>query len=407
MGRSLKIRVYSPFYPFPVSEGAFQVIADQVRYLAEQGPLELVVWKETKYSLEKKRACAPLPPGVSLIHWEAVDTERLWGRAKRVFCAIAGGSAGPELFYYPPNQDRRDELGPVDLAIYHYSFAAAWNKRGKAVCERRRAVHLHNIESDLSMLRASKAGIFTRWIHRLNTAALLQSERHLAKFFDELWFLSPKDLEDWPHKKTEGMKLRPPTYDEQLIVRRSRAFRDDGNPEETVLGFIGGLSYEPNRTSMEWILREVCPRLAAGGFCGRLLVVGQQPPLSLLRMAESFPFIKFLGFLPELEDFWRTLSLMMVPHQAGSGVRIKLLDALASGVPVLCNGRAAERLHPELRSSPLLTVHDDPEEWAKMLLELKGRHLRRSHDGRPLDEALRGERIYADLSRRRIPESRK
>ena len=67
--------------------------------------------------------------------------------------------------------------------------------------------------------------------------------------------------------------------------------------------------------------------------------------------------MKVLGFVEEIESFWAQIDCMIVPHISGSGVRIKMLEALASGITVIANPEAIEPLSLALRANPLFRIN--------------------------------------------------
>src|SRR4051794_19287772 len=113
----MKIRIYSPEYPFPMTEGAHQVIGDQIRTLLALGhEVELVIWKSP----------APKQPFFEKLKLVCLHSPKRIPRPLRILSSFVKPDASPELYYYPPELDERAKLGEVDLAIYHYSFAYAW-----------------------------------------------------------------------------------------------------------------------------------------------------------------------------------------------------------------------------------------------------------------------------------------
>src|SRR4029078_11584493 len=123
---------------------------------------------------------------------------------------------------------------------------------------------------------------------------------------------------------------------------------------------------------------------------------GKSPSDVIQEKARAYPFVKVLGFVPDLEPFWAGLSFALVPHLAGSGVRTKLLEALASGIPTLATSEAAMRIHPDLRASPLLRVSDDPQFWVETLMKAQPFEHRLEEPGSILaaGKALDGREIY-------------
>ncbi len=370
----MKVRVYSPYVPYPVTEGAFQVIHDQIRRLLEEGhEVELVVWKSN--SDPKGSPVLGRTPGLKIISLIENQGLRRDHRSLRFLRSLISRLASPELLYYAPELDFRGRLGQADLGIYHYSFAYAWLKCGRT--EKHTVVHFHNLESELFEQRAARNPV-----QLVNARKLWRHERALASLADELWFVSPLDQahyeERHPGHGAGGyakLKFVPPTFDPALMAaRRARRQSSLDLPasqasQPYIAGIVGGLDFPPNQASVEWILREVCPLLARQNFKGSIEVVGRGAPDWLKELARPYPFVRFLGFVPDLEQWWAQIGVLLVPHLTGSGVRIKLLEALESGVPVIANSAAVERIAPEQSRQELLQVSDRPEDWAETLVK--------------------------------------
>ncbi|MBU6374541.1 MAG: glycosyltransferase [Bdellovibrionales bacterium] len=99
----------------------------------------------------------------------------------------------------------------------------------------------------------------------------------------------------------------------------------------------------------------------------------------MLVRLKKYPFVQVMGFVENEGDFWRGLSLMLVPHLYGSGVRIKSLEALAFGIPVITHSESASRLDPNVRAEALakdaLYVSDEAHGWLKVLMNEEDRLL--------------------------------
>ncbi len=350
-----KVRIYSPFLPYPVSEGAYQVIFEQVLGFAKYHQVELIIWKETLEQAQRKAGGNLESVFGSRVQVRSfakqAQVESKLGRLARLEKSFLVKDASPGLFYYPPHLDLRSELGPCDLAIYHYTYAWSWLRQQTKTQEKLKVLYFHNIESDLFDYRAEcEPKWFLKWIHRLNAHKLRIHEQELVQLVDQFWHISPKDMSDTIFKGI-GLSLeqsvRVPIYRPEYFETRSRNFlKQYSEKNPVVLGFIGGLDFDANRDSLEWILDQVCPGLKAKGFKGRIEVAGKHAPARLLKKMKAFEFVHYEGFRKSLDNFWNQMSVMLVPHISGSGVRIKLLDSLGSGIPALANDQVIERIHP-------------------------------------------------------------
>lgn len=111
----------------------------------------------------------------------------------------------------------------------------------------------------------------------------------------------------------------------------------DGPP---TAGVIGTASWPPTASAMTALAADVWPRVRAEAPEGRLRVAGRGT--AALRDLAAMPGAEVLGEVPSGTEFLRTLSVLVYPVSRGSGVKVKVLEAIASGVPVVTTPPGAE-----------------------------------------------------------------
>jgi hypothetical protein len=235
-----RVRIYTPFFPFPPQPGPSQLIYEQARRYAQGGyDTEIVFWKEPAADASKKLRLPHFKgfddrivltslsePGlerVPLLDWD-MKVERASFSTSRPGAPEtgAGGSllsplTPAELYHYPLELDQRERLKPVSLAIYHFSSAYAWlRSQSEAVkkLEPTQIVHFHQVESERELARARTSSWIKRPAHHLNGAKLWRNEKALAAITSELWFAESADLKLYEQRVPEaGVKLAPVEYD--------------------------------------------------------------------------------------------------------------------------------------------------------------------------------------------------
>ncbi|MDR3606021.1 MAG: glycosyltransferase [Oligoflexia bacterium] len=360
----MHVQVFAPIFPYPCHEGAFITIAEQVKRLRELGyRVHLFYWKGADPSPQVLDAVFP---GIEVTRLGSDRNEP--ATAARIAKSLFSKWSSAELFHYPPHLGGElDRLPTADLRIFHYSFSGPWLSRKRL--SGKTAVVFHNLETELYRQRAiAEPRGPARWIHALNAKKLREHERRLSDGCDELWFLSPKDMSDFARSARPSVPLRvfPPFFSRAFLEARRKPRKKAARP---VIGFVGGLHFRPNQVSAEWIVDQVAPELSKRGFAGRLLIVGKGPSSRLLEKAKAFPFVEVTGFLADLDPYWSDVSLSLSPHLEGSGVRMKLLESLAAGVPVLTHRMALEQLIEPLKHHPQLFATDSPAEWAEIIMK--------------------------------------
>ena len=107
----------------------------------------------------------------------------------------------------------------------------------------------------------------------------------------------------------------------------------------TVLFFMGKLDYQPNREALQFLARNVMPALEreADGTTYRLLVCGGPAPATA-----PHPAMVLAGRVPDVAPYVRRADICLAPIFTGSGTRLKILEYLAAGKPVVSTSKGAE-----------------------------------------------------------------
>lgn len=105
--------------------------------------------------------------------------------------------------------------------------------------------------------------------------------------------------------------------------------------------FVASDIHDPNIDALEWLVSEIWPEIVKHLPTARLVVIGQWSRTWQKRLGG--PSISFSGFVPDLTETMRG-GIMLVPVRIGSGIRTKILAALAQGVPVVTTAVGAEGL---------------------------------------------------------------
>ncbi|MEP6963368.1 MAG: glycosyltransferase, partial [Acidobacteriota bacterium] len=130
--------------------------------------------------------------------------------------------------------------------------------------------------------------------------------------------------------------------------------------------FLGSFRHAPNVEALQWFLKEVFPLIRAAESRARLVIVGSDPPpRHSLREAEA---IEMIGFVEDVREPLGRYAVFVCPILAGSGVRVKLLEAFAAGMPVVSTRVGAEGLAD--RDGEICALADEPAVFAEHVVRL-------------------------------------
>ncbi len=145
-------------------------------------------------------------------------------------------------------------------------------------------------------------------------------------------------------------------------------YREDGREADTLL-FIGSFRHQPNQDALFWFLREVFWRILAERPQAKLVIVGDAPPdRHALPHFEGADPIVIRGRVEDVREPLGRYAGFICPILSGSGVRVKLLEAFAAGIPAVSTRIGAEGLAE--RDGELCRLADDPAEFARFAVEL-------------------------------------
>ena len=128
------------------------------------------------------------------------------------------------------------------------------------------------------------------------------------------------------------------------------------------LMYVGFLGWEPNAQGLLWFIEQVWPQLVQRHPDLRFDIVGKNPDQRLQAAAASWEGISLQGFVPDLQDIYRDSRVSVAPLLFGSGMKVKVLDAMARGMPIVTTSVGAEGI--DMESGKHLLVADTPDDMA-------------------------------------------
>jgi glycosyltransferase involved in cell wall biosynthesis len=214
-------------------------------------------------------------------------------------------------------------------------------------------VMAHNVESLIWRRYAETAGNpLKKWYIR-------QQLRKFERF--ERWAYSHATApiavsrEDAHLMRTEFGAAGVHVVDNGVDVEFFHPQRDvDRDPSRML--FLGSLDWRPNQDAAVQLFSQVLPKVRAAVPRATAVVVGRRPPNWLRELASNTPGAELYADVPDVRPFLARCGFLVVPLRIGGGSRLKILEALAAGTPVVSTRVGAEGL--ELAAGRDLLVCD-------------------------------------------------
>jgi glycosyltransferase involved in cell wall biosynthesis len=140
-------------------------------------------------------------------------------------------------------------------------------------------------------------------------------------------------------------------------------------PEPHSMIFSGSLTFPANYEGMHWFLREVYPRVEQAMPDVQLRITGRHGNLPL-PVGSSDTRIRLTGYIEDVRPMIAGSWISIVPLLSGGGTRLKILEAMALGTPVVSTTKGAEGL--DVESGRHLLIADRPADFAAAILRVCG-----------------------------------
>lgn len=128
--------------------------------------------------------------------------------------------------------------------------------------------------------------------------------------------------------------------------------------------FVGLMSYHANIDAILWFVRTVWPGLREQFPDKILTIVGAKPVPAVLALRDE-PGVEVTGTVPDVRPFYAEAFVAIAPLRTGAGTRLKILEAMAAGVPVISTSLGAEGL--DIVPGENILIANDPEEWMRAM----------------------------------------
>jgi glycosyltransferase involved in cell wall biosynthesis len=140
-----------------------------------------------------------------------------------------------------------------------------------------------------------------------------------------------------------------------------------GSPEPNSLVFAGALTYDANRDAADYFLGSVLPLVAAAEPAVALRITGGTTGVDLSTLPHH-PAAQFTGYVPDIRPVVAQSWASVVPLRLGGGTRLKILESMALGTPVVATSKGAEGL--DATDGEDILIADDPAGFAEKVVAL-------------------------------------
>ncbi len=365
--RRPRILFLSPVTPFPLNRGTKIRASHLLRGLCEVGDVDAVCYAYSRDWEDFTQTPAGWPDWWDDLHsmqlvrhpnWAMGDADTYRRRVVR-----KGFSRAPLLYANYPMAPLRRRIGDLaaraDLIWAERLYLAnnLHDVAGKTIAD------LDDIESVKMRRQADTEPLrFVRWAIRREADRLERAERDAARRFAHIVVCSDGDRSFFG-ASGDRVAVLPNGVDDTFLDLPAVP-RDPAR-----LLFAGTLNYWPNQDALHFFCSEILPRVRARQPNVSLSIVGLNPSQSILDLHDGHGVFVHPN-VPDMAPFVQAAALSIVPLRVGGGTRLKILESLALGTPVVSTMVGAEGL--DLQDGEHLLLADSPEAFAMAVVRALG-----------------------------------
>lgn len=334
----LKILVLCKKVPYPPTDGESLVIMNDLRVFKDLG------YKVSLFCLNTKKHWVDTTDYKHLNYWAdfqdiEIDTDNI----SRFLGSFFNSRPLQIARFYERKidqlLDRILERNKIDFIIYQGLAMTLYQSDSQV----KKIYRAHNLEYKIWDNLARRKNWLKRTVYTGIRKALYKYERESLPFLSGIVALSREESEVF--KKFYNEKTI-----ESISIPNYNSFKQKYSPECSGLLFIGSLDWQPNREGLDWFLKSIYPAI-------------DHIPLTIAGKGNYTCHLKNVTIIPNFEhteDLLASHRMMIVPLLSGAGIRIKILEAMQFGLPLISTKIGAEGIDSEEGS---YIVADEADQW--------------------------------------------
>ncbi|MFC3120837.1 TIGR03087 family PEP-CTERM/XrtA system glycosyltransferase [Agaribacter flavus] len=362
--------------PFPPNKGEKLRTYHQIKYLQESGiDVEVLAPVESESEL---RDAGELRDSLGLNVYPIMRKFNVFNYMKGLLTETALSVA---KFYDSEVQSTFERIlstVKIDSVIFSASSLTPYWWRMSQTTDIRAYCDFMDVDSDKWHQYAETAGFVMKWIYKREARLIRELEIKSCVSLERCFLIAEKELEIIANFLPDNASLPLAvgngidTSEFYPSERQSSFVLKEHSSLEFL--FVGVMDYKPNVDAVLWFVENVWPQIVSKYPQARFRIVGMSPIPKVIKLADR-KGIEVTGKVNDVSEYFRSADIFVAPFTIARGVQNKILQAMATGLPVITSSKGAEGINCKHRQDILIA--DEPDTFlASLDFLLEGDHFR-------------------------------
>ncbi len=360
---SLRILMITPYPTYPPNTGGAIRMFEQIKYFGSRHHLTVAsfIFDDADYAIEDSlqdycdfavmvKLGAPIEPRKvnqqnQIYHWDTWNMRKILGELSKI---------------------------DFDIVMFDFIFSAPYHHIFK---DKITILNEHNIESRIikQCTEAEKKDIAEIAENISAVGSFLNAEKEyrlLEAYENKTWskftlrtVVSEDDKQELESRCNAG---------KTIIVKNgidTHSIVPVNNEKAQKMLYMGTMTYYPNIDAVIYFAEEILPIIRGKGDNLPFCIAGRDPSTEIQSLTDKYSYVEVVANPKKMTDVAQECSICIVPIRLGSGTRIKILHAMAMGLPVISTSLGCEGL--EVIDGKNILIRDEPQDFAEAVLQLR------------------------------------
>lgn len=223
----------------------------------------------------------------------------------------------------------------------------------------------HNVEHQIwDRMAKQEPKLMKRWYLKKLALALRMYELDHLNDYDAVTCFTRQDADYFRNTPgPEGKRLKRPVA---VLPFGIEGVMDEFHPGQATVYHLGAMDWMPNQEGVRWLMDKVWPKVLKECGDAQLYLAGRRMSQEMMSMKREG--IVMVGEVPDAADFLRDKGICVIPLFSGSGIRVKMIEAMARGKAVVSTTIGLQGI--DAVDGEHLLVADDEDTFARQIVRL-------------------------------------